>query len=126
MKFLKFCYGEDEDELTSSFIDYCLDCPQLITNFAEVLKNEWKIGSSAHHSYLHAISDLIDFRKAHEASADASRNVGISEVYLTRGKKFLARRKKIEWSRDLDLGSLISANCWASLEEMEKVIYLII
>ena len=40
MKFLKFCSGEDEDEPASSFIDYCLDCPQLITNFAEVLKNE--------------------------------------------------------------------------------------
>ena len=28
----------------------------------------------------------------------------------------------MEWSRDLDLDSQISANCWASLEEMEKVI----
>ena len=28
----------------------------------------------------------------------------------------------MEWSRDLDLDSLISANCWAFLEEMEKVI----
>ena len=28
----------------------------------------------------------------------------------------------MEWSRDSDLDSLISANCWASLEEMEKVI----
>ena len=28
----------------------------------------------------------------------------------------------MEWSRDLDLDSLISASCWASLEEMEKVI----
>ena len=80
MKFLKFCSGEDEDEVTSSFIDYCLGCPRLITDFAEVFKNEWKIGSSAHLSYLHAISDLIDFRKAHEASADAPRNFGISEV----------------------------------------------
>ena len=122
MKFLKFCSGEDENELTSSFIDYCLGCPQLITDFAEVLKNEWKIGSLAQLNYLHAISDLIDFRKAHEASADALRNFGISEVYLMRGKKFLARQKKMESSRDLDLDSLISANCWASLEEMEKVI----
>ena len=122
MKFLKFCSGEDEDELTSSFIDYCLGCPGLITDFAEVLKNEWKIGSSAQLSYLHAISDLIDFRKGHEASADALRNFATSEVYLTHGKKFLARQKKMEWSRDLDLDSLISANCWASLEEMEKVI----
>ena len=39
MKFLKFCSGEDEDGLTSSFIDYCLGCPGLITDFAEVLKN---------------------------------------------------------------------------------------
>ena len=121
MKFLKFCSREDEDELTSSFIDYCLHCPQLITDFAEVLKNEWKIGSSSQLSYLHDISDLIDFRKAHEASADAPRNFGISEVYLTRGKKFLARQKKMEWSRDLDLDSLISAKSWASLEEMEKL-----
>ena len=123
MKFFKFCSGEDEDELTSSFIDYCLGCPKLVTDFAEVLKNEWKIGSSAQISYLHAIIDLIDLRKAHEASADALRNnFGISEVYLTCGKKFLARQKKMELSRDLDLDSLISANCWASLEEMEKII----
>ena len=94
MKFLKFCSGEDENELTNSFIDYCLGCPRLITDFAEVLKNEWKIGSSAQLSYSHAISDLIAFRKAHEASADALRNCGISEVYLTRGKKFLARQKR--------------------------------
>ena len=74
MKLLKFCSGEDEGRVTSSFIHYCLGCPRLITDFAEVLKNEWKIGSSAQLSYLHAISDLIDFRKAHEASADALRN----------------------------------------------------
>ena len=45
-------------------------------------------------SYLHAISDLIDFRKAHEASADALTNSEISDIYLTREKKFLARQKK--------------------------------
>ena len=28
----------------------------------------------------------------------------------------------MEWSRDLDLDSLISANCWTSLDETEKVI----
>ena len=53
MKFLKLCSNENEDELTSSFIDYCSGCPQLTTDFAKVLKNEWKIGSSAQLSYLH-------------------------------------------------------------------------
>ena len=124
MKFLTFCSGEDEDELTGSFIDYCSGCPQLVTDFAEVLKNEWKIGSSAQLSYSHAINDLIDFRKAREASSDALRNFGISGIYLTRGKKFLARQKKMEWLRDLDLDSLILVNCLASLEEMKKVIPL--
>ena len=43
-----------------------------------------EIGSLAQLSYLHVISDLSDFRKAHEASADALRNFWISEVlYLT-------------------------------------------
>ena len=82
MKFLNFCSSEDEDKLTSS-----LACPKLIPDFAEVLKNEWKTGSSAQLSYLHAINELIDLRKAHVASADALRNFGISEVYFTRGKK---------------------------------------
>ena len=31
-------------------------------------------------------------------------------------------QKRMEWSCGLDLDSLISANCWASLEEMEKAI----
>ena len=30
----------------------------------------------------------------------------------------------MEWSRDLDLDTLISANCWAALEEMEKVMII--
>ena len=47
MKFLKFCSCEDEDELTITFIDYCLGCSKLITDFAEVLKIEWKLGNSA-------------------------------------------------------------------------------
>ena len=71
IKFFKRCSGKDEDELTSSFMDYCLGSPRLITDFAKVLKNEWKIRSSAQFSYLLAISDLIDFQKAYQASADA-------------------------------------------------------
>ena len=43
VKFLKFCSGEDEDELTSSSIDYCLGCPQLISDFAVVSKMSGKL-----------------------------------------------------------------------------------
>ena len=39
-----------------------------------------------------------------------------------RGKKYLAKQERLEWSRDLDLDSLISSNAWARLEELEKVV----
>ena len=39
-----------------------------------------------------------------------------------RGKIYLAKQKRLEWSRDLDLDSLISSNSWATIEELEKVV----
>ena len=39
-----------------------------------------------------------------------------------RGEKYLAKQKRLEWSRDLDLDSLISSNSWTTLEELEKVV----
>ena len=86
------------------------------------LKSEWSLGSSAQLSYLHAIGDLIDFRKANGTTPDILHHFAISEIYLTRGKKYLAKQKKLEWNRDLDLDSLIAVNSWATLEEMDQVI----
>ena len=69
MKFSKF-YAEEDDDLKIlcrgryTFIDFCLGSLKLITSFAESLKSERSLGSSAQLSYLHAIGDLIDFRKA--------------------------------------------------------------
>ena len=122
MKFLKFCACEEEDELSENLIDFCLGSPKLITDFVETLRNDWALGSSAQLSYLHAICDLIDFRKAHGATSNVLNNFAVSDVFLMRGKKYLAKQKRLEWSRDLDLDSLISSNSWATLEELEKVV----
>ena len=121
-KFLKFCAEEDDDELSYTFIDFCLGSPKLITSFAKSLKSEWSLGRSAQLGYLHAIDDLIDFRKANGTTPDILQHFAISEIYLTRGKKYLAKQKKLEWNRDLDLDSLIAVNSWATLEEMDQVI----
>ena len=43
MKFLTICSGEDEDELTSSFIDYCLGCPRLITDLQKFSRMNGKL-----------------------------------------------------------------------------------
>ena len=122
MKFLKFCACEEEDELFENLIDFCLGSPKLITDFVETLKNDWALGSTAQLSYLHAIYYLIDFRKAHRTTSNVLNNFAVSEVFLVWGKKYLAKQKRLEWSRDLDLDSLISSNIWATLEELEKVV----
>ena len=119
MKFLRFCAEEDDDELSYTFIDFCLGSPKLITSFSESLKSEWSLGSSAQLSYLHAIGDVIDFRKANGTTPTILEHFAISEIYLTRGKKYLAKQKKFEWNRDLDLDSLIAVNSWATLEEID-------
>ena len=95
----------------------------MIASFDESLNSECRsLGSSAQLCYLHAIGDLIDFRKANGTTSDILQHFAISEIYLTRGKKYLAKQKKLEWNRDLDLDSLIAVNSWATLEEMDQVI----
>ena len=93
MKFLKFCAEEDDNELSYTFIDFCLGSPKLITSFAGSLKSEWSLGSSAQLSYLHAIDDLIDFRKSNGTTPDILQHFAISEIYLTRRKSILQNRR---------------------------------
>ena len=95
MKFLKFCAEEDDDELSYNFIDFCLGSPKVITSFPESLKSEWSLGSSAQLSYLHAIGDLIDFRKASGTSPDILQHFAISKIYLTRGKKVSCKTEEV-------------------------------
>ena len=70
-----------------------------MTKHLEVLLNSV---TSMQLSYLHAICDLIDFRKAHGATSNVLNNFAVSEVFLMRGKKYLAKQKRLEWSTDLD------------------------
>ena len=40
MKFLKYCNEDDEDDLSTDFVDYCLGSPSLITKFVEYTREE--------------------------------------------------------------------------------------
>ena len=46
----------------------------------------------------------------------------MSEVYINRGKRALARRKLTEWSKNLSVEVLAATNQWATMDEMQKVI----
>ena len=124
MKFLMASLGDAESDsnVNEEYIDCCLGSPAIVINFLKLITEEWNLRSSGSLTYLKAISDLLDFRKAKGVSDDTLRSFTVTEVYIRRGKENLSKKKKLEYARNLDLETLISRNSWASIEEMEEVI----
>ena len=122
MKFLKYCNEDDEDKLSTEFVDYCLRSPSLITKFVEYAREEWKLSSSAQINYLQAICDMIDYRKSQGISECTQRNFAIGEIYICRGKRTLMRKKWLEWSEELTVENLEAMSAWAILEALQQVI----
>ena len=123
MKFLAFALGEPMDIVIQvDFVDCVVGSPTIIINFMQTIVEEWELASGGALNYLKAVSDLMDFRKASGVTDNVLRSFTTTEVYIRRGLGNLARQKKIDYARNLDLESLISRNSWASLHEMEMVI----
>ena len=124
MKFLMVAFDETTEEsvLSTDYIDCCIGSPNIIMSFLKLIMEKWGLQSSAALSYIKSIGDLLDFRKANGVTDNVLRNFTVSEVYIRRGKENLAKRKKLEYSRNLELESLISRDSWATIEDMEKVI----
>ena len=80
------------------------------------------MSSSGALNYVKSICDLADFRKSQGVSDAVLRAFSVTDVYLRRGKENLQKKKVLEYSRNLDLESLIIKDSWSSLEEMERVI----
>ena len=109
MKFLMASLGDTEVEknVSDEFIDCCLGSPAIIINFIKVITEYWKISSSAALNYMKSIGDLMDFRKANGVTDDVLRSFTVGEVYIRRGKENLSKKKRVEYSRNLDLEQLI-------------------
>ena len=124
MKFLMAAMGDPDGDknVKEDYIDCCVGSPTIVMAFLKVLTEEWEIGSSGALGYMKAISDLMDFRKANGVSDNVLRTFAVTEVYIRRGKENLAKQKKLEYARNLDLETLIARNSWATMEEMETVI----
>ena len=124
MKFLMASVGDSEVEqrVSEEFIDCCLGSPSIVINFFKISTEVWKISSSAALNYMKSVSDLMDWRKSNGVSDNVLRSFAVSEVYIRRGKDNLSKKKKLEYSRNLDLEQLISRDSWATVEEMEEVI----
>lgn len=124
MKFLYFALGEPSTEVAvqEDYVDCCVGSPSVIIKFLKTITEEWELSSSGALNYLKSLKDLMDYRKSSGVTDNVLRTFTAAEVYIRRGKENLAKMKKLDYSRNLDLESLIAANSWASLEEMEKVI----
>ena len=125
MKFLFHATGCAEvpsDELTSIFVDFASGSALIITNFVKTMQEQWLLGPSGAYNYLSSIQEIMDFRKSQGVSDEVLRNYAVTEVYLRRGKRNLAKKQKAQWTRNYDLETLIAKDSWATLEEMEEVI----
>ena len=124
MKFLMFSMGDCSPEvvLQEDFIDCCVGNPGSIVRFIREIAETWKLSSSGSLNYLKSIGDLMDFRKSDGVTDNTLRLFTASEVYIRRGIGNLSKAKKLDYSRNLDLETLILRNTWASLSELESVI----
>ena len=127
LKFTKFCCDEngdgEEDVLNfPNLIDYALGSPQLLTKFVDSLKEKWGLGQSAQISYVASISDLLDFRKFNRPPASVLQNFAVTEVYVKRARKCLAKDMRSNWTTELDIETPESRRSWATLSEVQSVI----
>ena len=126
LKFIKFCCdesGEAEDLFSfPNMIDYMLGSPQLLTNFLDSLDKTWGIGQSGRMAYVASISDLLDFRKFCSPPASVLQNFAVTEVYVRRARKCLAKDMRLNWTTDLDIETLESRRSWATPFEVQSVI----
>ena len=107
---------------TPNLIDYVLGCPQLLTKFVDSLKDKWGIGHSGQICYVASISDLLDFRKFIRPPASVLQNLAVTEVYVKRARKYLAKDMRSNWTSELDIETLESRRRWATLFEVQSVI----
>ena len=80
------------------------------------------VGQSGQVSYVASISDLLDFCKFNRPPASVLQNFAVTEVYVKRARKCLAKDMRSNWITKLDIETLESRRSWATLSEVQSVI----
>ena len=117
MKFLLHVMGDDfiaDSQAWADYIDCAIGSPSAVIKFMETITKEWSMSSSGALNYVKSICDLSDFRKSQGVSDAVLRAFSVTDVYLRRGKENLQKKKVLEYSRKLDLESLINDLVFAS------------
>ena len=64
----------------------------------------------------------MDFRKSQGVTDNVLRNFAVTEVYVSRGKRNVNKKKMVEWPRHLDIDNLQETKSWATLAELQTVV----
>ena len=86
------------------------------------LQNEWRIGNSGQISYIHALIDLIDFRKLTGVSSAILHNFAVVEMFLKRARRCISKKMRMNFSMELDIETLERKGHWATMKELQHVI----
>lgn len=122
LKYLKFCFKDScgEWDIPLALVDYSLGCITSISDFIDFLKTEWNVGFAGIIGYMNSLSHALDFRRMEKL--DKSHVFMASEIYLERVKKSLGKKMRSEWNILLSIDYLSKIDCWATLEDIQKVI----
>ena len=72
---------------------------------------------------MNVLGHLFDFCRFYNDLTKIHSSVFIpSEIYIQRVKRYLSEKMKSHWREVLGVDNLNSINCWAKLEELQKVI----
>ena len=125
LKYLKYCCADVSLswDIPESVVDYCLGSVTMISDFVGYLQTDWSLKSSGVTGYMNALGHLLDFRRSYSDLTKMHSSVFIpSEIYIQRVKRYLSKKMKSNWREVLSVDYRNSINCWAKLEELQKVI----
>ena len=128
LKYLKFCCEDVSSDwnFPVTVSDYCLGSVNMISDFVKYLQEDWKVGYSGVIGYMNSLSHALDFRRITftVANQNISASFVPSEIYVSRIKKCLSRKMRLEWNEVLSIDYLTSINCWLHLMNC-KMLFLI-
>ena len=126
LKYLKYCCADVSIswDIPESVVDYCLGSVTMISHFVGCLQTEWSLKSSGVTGYMNVSPrHLLGFRRSYTNLTNIHSSVFIpSEIYIQRVKRYQSKKMKSDWREVLSVDYLNSINCWAKLQELQKVI----
>ena len=91
------------DDIKDSDIHFSTGSTENIGRFMETMETEWKLGNSGQISYMHALIDLMDFRKFQGVSSSVLQNFAVVEMFIKRARRCITKKMRMRFSTELDL-----------------------